>query len=345
MPVFVTNRNFKCLLGTLLCYTATAFAAGTPAINVKTVSYKDVAFYPEHNTAAEVIARHDSKVSAEISAVVLDVNHDTGDRVNAGDSVVTLDCRTYELRLQQAQAAHDAVIAQYENAKKLFASAQKLQKQNNISQELYNQRNADASRLKAELINTKAGIENAKNDVDKCNIKAPYDGYISERFISKGEHALPGTPMFQMVTSEQGRVEAHINSFEYESFLQGSNYRYVFNGISYELTVDSILPVLDKNYRTHTARLSFAGTPAATGSHGELIWRDNKLALPSSLVVVRNRQAGVLIMNSNNAKFIPVDAYTEGHPATIELEADTQIISTGRHGLNDGDSISVVPSK
>ncbi|UCB53927.1 MAG: efflux RND transporter periplasmic adaptor subunit, partial [Thiotrichales bacterium] len=244
----------------------------------------------------------------------------------------------------QAQAAHDAVIAQLENAKKLFASAQKLQKQNNISQELYNQRNADAARLQAEAINTKAGIENAKIAVEKCNIKAPYDGYISERFISKGEHAQPGTAVFQMITSEQGRVDAHINSFEYESFLQGTDYQFVFNGIHYPLTVDTILPVLDKNYRTHTARLSFVDKPAPTGSHGELKWRDRQLALPSSLIVVREQQAGVLVANSNKATFIPLDGYIEGHPVPAELDADTRIISTGRHGLKHGDDINIVSS-
>ena len=335
-------RYCYAMLCMLLCFSTVSFAANTSAVNVKTVLYRDVAYYPEHSTAAEVIARHDSKVSAEIAAIVFDINHDTGDKVNEGDTIITLDCRIYKLQLQQAQAAHDAVIAQLENARKLFASARKLQKQNNISQEVYNQRDADAARLQAESLNTRAGIKNAEIAVDKCTIKAPFDGYISERFISKGEHAQPGTPVFQIITSEQGRVDAHINSFEYDSFLQGTDYRFIFNGTSYALEVDSILPVLDKNYRTHTARLSFGTKPAPTGSHGDLKWRDHKLALPSSLVVVRDKRAGVFIANSNTAKFIPVDDYTEGHPASIELEADTQIITTGRHGLKDGDTITVV---
>jgi RND family efflux transporter MFP subunit len=345
--------------GVALCFTMAASASGASPVNVKTVSYKDTAYYPEHNTAAEVIAKYDSNISAELTATVVSVNHDTGDRVSQGDTVISLDCRTYRLQLQQAKAAHDALNAQYENAKKLFASAQKLQKQNNISQELYNQRNADASRLKAELynqrnadasrlkaelINTKAGIEAAEIAVEKCSINAPYDGYISERFISKGELAQPGTPMFQIITSEPGHVEAYINNVEYQSFLQGNSYQFVFNDVGYDLAVDSILPVMDRNYRTHTAILSFVDDSAPTGSHGELKWSDNKLALPSSLVVVRNQQAGVFIANSTHAKFIPVESYIEGHPAFIELEAETQIISTGRHGLKDGDSITAIPS-
>ncbi|MBT8127526.1 MAG: efflux RND transporter periplasmic adaptor subunit [Gammaproteobacteria bacterium] len=329
----------------MLCIVITSYHVAADPVSVKTVRFSDVAYYPEHNTAAEVIARHDSEISAEITAVVVDVNHDTGDKVSADDIVITLDCRSFELQLQQARAAHDAVIAQLENARKLLESARLLHKQNNISQEIYNQRIADAARLQADSLNTKAGIENAKIAVEKCAIRAPYDGYISVRHISMGELVQPGIPVFQMITSEQGEVEAHINSLKYESFLQGNDFAFVFSGHRYDLRVDSILPVLDRNFRTHTARLYFVGQAAPTGSHGDLRWRDNMLALHSNLVVVRNKQAGILLVaNSDRAKFIPVDGYVEGHPVTIELDADTKIITTGRHGLKDGDAISIVPT-
>ena len=80
----ITSNNIHYLLGVALCFAITTSASGTTPVNVKTVSYKDTAYYPEHNTAAEVIAKHDSKVSAEASATVVSVNHDTGDKVNAG---------------------------------------------------------------------------------------------------------------------------------------------------------------------------------------------------------------------------------------------------------------------
>ena len=332
-----------CTFLLVLAINTNVIAAEQAAINVNTVTYADVAFYPEHSTGAEVIAINDSKVSAEISAVVTSINHDTGDEVSAGETVIALDCRTYELQLKQAKATHDAVSAQYSNAKKLFESAKKLQKQNNISKELYNQREADASRFKAETQGANAAVKNAAIAVEKCNIKAPFDGYISKRFVSKGELTQTGTAAFQIVASGSGHVEASINTFEYDSFLNGTDYRLVFKGKDYSLTVDSILPVLDKNFRTHTARLSFSVEAAPTGSHGELRWRDTKLALPSHLVVQRNGEAGVLTTNSKVVNFTPVDKYIEGHPAFIDLQADTRIITTGRHGLKHGDKIKPAP--
>ena len=339
------SRILAAPIAILLCLIMPSYSVMASPVSVKTVRYDDVAFYPVHSTAAEVIARHDSAISAEISAAVINVNHDTGDRVSEGDSIITLDCRAYELQLRQAKAAHDAVIAQLDNARKLLESARQLNKQNNISREVFDQRKADAARLQAESLNTAAGIENALIAVQNCTIKAPYDGFVRERFVSKGEYVQPGTPAFQMVTAEQGQVDAHINSFEYQSFLMGEDYAFNFDGTRYPLKVDNILPVLDQNYRTHTARLSFSKKPAPTGSHGELTWRDQKRALPSSLVVIRDNQAGVLAANSDRAEFVAVDGYVEGHPVTIELAADTRIITTGRHGLKHGDAINIVPSE
>jgi RND family efflux transporter MFP subunit len=328
----------------LICHNP-AFAADSEAgrgepVRVETVRYGDAAYYPEHSTAAEVIASNDSTLSAEIAATVENIAHDTGERVDAGDVLVTLDCRSNKLKLQQARALNDATQAQYENAQQLYASAELLQKQNNISKELYNQRLADSKRLKAETQNSQAGVEQAKLAVEKCSIKAPYDGYISERLVDAGELVQPGTPVMRLVAADRGLIEAQISTPEYDSFRDGTDHRFVYDGRSYEVTITSLLPVLDSNYRTHKTRLAFIGDAAPTGSQGTLSWKDTTLALPSNLVVKRGNRSGVLLNDDGIVEFVPVANYVEGHPATVELESDAAIITTGRFGLNAGDAVT-----
>ena len=328
----------------LVCYHP-AFAADDMSgnhepVRVQTVRYDDVAYYPEHSTAAEVIASNDSTLSAEIAATVEQIAHDTGERVDAGDVLVTLDCRNYKLQLQQALALNDATVAQYENAQKLFTSAELLQKQNNISKELYNQRLADSKRLKAETRSSKAGVEQAKIAVEKCAIKAPYDGYISERLVDAGELVQPGTPVMRLIAADRGRIEAQISTTEFDSFRDGTDHRFVHNGKSYDVTITNLLPVLDSKYRTYKARLAFIGAAAPTGSQGKLSWKDTTLSLPSNLVVKRGDRSGVLLNDDGIVEFVPVANYVEGHPATVELESDAAIITTGRFGLNAGDRVT-----
>ena len=226
--------------------------APAEAVKVTTVDYESVAFYPDHSTAAEVIALHHSKVAAEISANVLDVVHDTGEKVTSGDTIISLDCRSYELQLKQAGAAHEAAMAMYTNASKLLDSAKKLRKNNNVSEELYNQREADEARLKAEKNRTWAGIKTAELAVERCAIKAPYDGYISERFISKGELAMPGTPVFEIVIADAKVIQAEISSSEYDSFTHGNAFSYRYQGRDYPVEVRHILPMIDPQFRAQS---------------------------------------------------------------------------------------------
>lgn len=324
----------------LICHSPAFAADSHEPVKVKTVRYGDAAYYPDHSTAAEVIARNDSTLSAEIAAKVERIAHDTGERVDAGEVLVTLDCRNYQLQLQQARALHDATLAQYENAQQLFASAELLQKQNNISKELYNQRRADSKRLKAETHNSQAGVKQTKIAVENCAINAPFDGYISERLVDAGELVQPGTPVMRIIGADTGLIEAQISSPEYDSFRDGTDHRFVRNGRSYEVTITSLLPVLDSNYRTHKARLAFIGDAAPAGSQGTLMWKDSTLALPSNLVVKRGERSGVLLDDDGIVEFVPVADYVEGHPVAIELESDAEIITTGRFGLNAGDAVT-----
>ena len=327
----------------LMCH-GPAFAADSATddnapVRVQTVRYRDAAYYPEHATAAEVIASNDSILSTEIAATVEHIVHDTGERVAAGDTLVTLDCRNYRLQLQQARALYDATQAQSENAQQLYASAELLHRDNNISKELYNQRLADAKRLQAETRNSQAGVELAKIAVEKCAINAPFDGYISERLVDAGELVQPGTPVMRLVAANNGLIEARISTLEFDSFRDGTDLRFVQNGKAYAVTITSVLPVLDSTYRTHTARLAFTGEAAPTGSQGSLSWKDTALALPSNLVVTRGERSGILLYVDGKADFRPVANYVEGHPAYIKLESDAAIITTGRFGLNPGDAV------
>jgi membrane fusion protein (multidrug efflux system) len=333
------NTGIVQLVFTVLLFSPACVQADE--IQVKTVRYDEVAYQPEHSTSAQVIAKQNSQISAEITAVVIDIFFDTGERVNKGETVIALDCRSNELQLKQALAVHEAAMAQYENAKKLLESAKKLLTNNNISQELYDQRDADATRNRAETNQTWAGIKTAQLAVERCTINAPFDGYISKRMISIGELVQPGTPIFEMVIAGASEIEANISSAEYESFIAGEDFQYQYKNTTYPVEVINILPVIDPNYRTHTTRLKFTQQSAPTGSNGSLRWKDSQYAIPPNLIVLREGQNGVMLAKQGKAVFVAINNYVEGLPGIIDLEADMQIITTGRHALKNGDSISI----
>lgn len=308
---------------------------------VRTSAYADIKVNVSHTLGGVVPAAQNSAISAQISAIINAFHVDTGHKVSKGDLLVSLNCSENQLRLKQASANHKAEKVQLALAVKQFDQAKKLSKQGNISKEIYNQREAEENRLKATLENKKAAQSLTQINVDRCQIRAPYDGYITNRIASIGELTQPGTTLLQLVSKTNNIVEVKINNRLLNNFSQGKNFQFVFNNHSYPLQVEFILPVLDTITRSHTARLSFVNEPAVTGSVGKVKWQDAKSSIPSNYVISRDDKLGVLIAEDNTAKFIEIEHAYEGQPATVTLDDSAQIITKGRFSVRDGDALLI----
>jgi len=308
---------------------------------VSTVAYQDIAIHITHSLGATVPATQESNISAQISSLINTFHVDTGAEVKKGALLVSLDCQEKKLRLKQSDASVNAEQAQLSLAKTQFNQAKKLSKQGNISQELYNQREAEVSRLHATLENRKAMRSLAQLNVNRCQIKAPFSGYISHRYASIGELTQIGTHLLQLISKTNDRVEVKINHGLFNSFSHGKNHRFVLNNKAHLLQPDFILPLLDSKTRNHIARLKFINKPAITGAVGKIFWQDAARSIPSSYIVLRNNKLGILIAENNTAKFISIDSAQEGRPAKISLDADTKIIDNGRFNVQAGDNLLI----
>lgn len=326
----------------LLLISISFFAQGeNTATKVKTQSYKDIKVNVTHTLGGAVPAAQDSDISAQISAIINAFHVDTGYEVKKDDLLVSLDCRENRLKLKQAAANLKAEKVILRHAKTQFNQAKKLNKQGNISKELYNQREAEENRLKATVENKKAASSLAQISVDRCQIKAPFDGYITRRNASVGELTQSGTSLLQLVSKTNNIVEVKINNRLLNSFSQGKNHHFIFNDRSYPLHIEFILPILDTTTRNHIARLSFVSEHAITGSVGKVKWQDSISSIPSSYIVLRDKKLGILVGENNTAKFIEIRNAQEGRPATVTLSDETQIITEGRFGVKHGDALQI----
>ncbi len=316
-----------------------SFADGSK--KVKTASYSDLAVYVTHTLGSVVPAAQNSDISAQISAIINTFHVDTGSEVKQGDLLVSLDCAENLLKLKQAEALLRAEKAQLKHAITKFSQAEKLDKQGNISKELYNQRLAEESRLRAMVESRKFARQLAQINVNRCQVKAPFDGYVTRRNASIGELTRPGSSLLRLVSKTNHFVEVKINNRLLHSFTHGKNYRYIFNDKSYALKIDLVIPVMDRASRNHLARLTFVDEHAITGSVGRLQWQDTEASIPSAYIVSRDNRLGILIAENASAKFIAIDNAVEGQPAKIKLDDNTQIITRGRFNIKPGDTLLV----
>ncbi len=335
-------------LGLLLSVASVAaWGQGQPAEEgsrpVRAASFDSLAQYPQRQAPAQVLSLNDSRIEAEIAAVVESNAVRVGDRVALGEVLLELDCADTRDALEQARAAHRALAARRDFADFQLKRARSLVKGGNISDEQLHQREAEARALAAELDSAKSAEARAARDRDRCSIKAPFDAVVMERLIGVGEKAAPGKPLLHLLDVGALEVSAQVQASD-EASLQGAEtFELMLGERRYPLTLRSLLPALEPLSRSREARLEFAlaaeESAASPGASGRLLWRSARPHLPAEYLLRRKGRYGVFLLRDGQAQFHLIEGAREGSAAPLALPGETLIITEGRYTLRHGDRV------
>jgi RND family efflux transporter MFP subunit len=336
MPRFLLSTA---ILLAILAYCGLIFADDAIPVEVKPLS--KLAIFPQLKAPATVVSNNDSRISAEVSARIIDLPAKVGDTVKKGDIIARLESQYYQQALDSEEAALEALAAKIDLAKYELKHAQTLSQKQALSEQLLKQRETDLATLQANYKGQQARVKQAKDHLDKTVIRALFPGVITERPGQIGELATPGSPLLQLVDTSGMEVSAKIQARYASDVERDENLTLLCDGKDYPLTLRVITPAIDSRSRTREARLLFKDQGAMPGSYGELIWRRTMANMPAELVVRRKGKLGVFILQDKRAHFVVLPDAEEGQPAATNLAADTLIITLGRFRLHDGDPVVV----
>jgi multidrug efflux system membrane fusion protein len=68
-----------------------------------------------------------------------------------------------------------------------------------------------------------AKVDNARLDLERCTVKAPFDGYVTNLNISEGEYAKPGLPIFTLIDGRTWYVMANYKESELKAIRPGKH--------------------------------------------------------------------------------------------------------------------------
>ena len=176
----------------------------------------------------------------------------------------------------------------------------------------------------------------------KCSVKAPFKSVIRERIAQVGEITAPGAPLLHLSDLSTIEIDAKVQPRHIDSLTLNRSIIFTSDGTEFPVRIKRIVPVVNEENRNQTVRLEFIKNHAAIGSAGTIKWAADKPHAPTDLLVQRNSQLGVFILNDNQAKFFVVPGASEGSPAMINLPLDTLMIYQGQHRLQDGQAVSIV---
>mgnify|MGYP006137099383 CR=1 FL=1 len=145
-----------------------------------------------------VISRQNAPISAEQTGVLLWVE-EVGTQVKKGQLLANIDNRHLKIQLAQQQAQvkqHEADVDYLTKQKRRLST---LSQKNNTSISDFERVTKDLTIANNEVIALEMQVKQTELAIEKTQIKAPFTGNISQRFVNVGELITQGRPLVQLV--------------------------------------------------------------------------------------------------------------------------------------------------
>lgn len=294
----------------------------------------EVAIQPERTAQAQVVSLNTTRMSAEIAAPIQALPVEPGQVIRRGEVLARLDCRDHEIAARRAESQLEAGLARARLASLQLERAQHLLKENFISRDLLDSRQAEHDAARAAVAVERSALEAARRQVEKCVVRAPFPAIVTERLAQVGEMASPGSPLVALIDTSRIEVRAEVQAADTSSLMTARDIRFSLDGENYPVRLTRLSPAIEPTTRLRQARLRFSARSAPVGASGRLVWRDGVPHLPAELLVRRGGQLGVYTETGGRPRFHPLPAAQEGRPARADgLTLDSRIVVRGQGAL------------
>lgn len=174
------------------------------AVSVLTVTEKSVRTWSEFSGRLQAVDL--AEIRPEVSGRITEIKFEDGQTVSAGDVLLVIDPRTYEVAVAKAQADLSSARTNAEFAKTEFERAQELIKTQAIPQRVYDERSNTNQMAQASVLAAQANLEQAQIALDHANVKAPISGRVSRAEITVGNLVNAGfsAPLLTTIVSNNG---------------------------------------------------------------------------------------------------------------------------------------------
>ena len=194
----------------------------SPAIEVtlSTPSAADSTFIA---ASGKIEAVQNANLSTRMMGYVTDTYVNVGDKVSKGQLLLRINSADISAQSAQVSASITEAKAAFKNAENDYNRFKTLYEQNSASQKEMDDITANYEMAKARL----EAANQMKNQVNAqlaySNIKAPFSGVITGKFINKGDMANPGMPLISIETPGKFQVTALVPESEITKIKEGTS--------------------------------------------------------------------------------------------------------------------------
>jgi len=149
---------------------------------------------------------------AEVSAVVLAVLKENGDPVKRGDLLVRLDQTSIRDSLMSAEASMSAAAQAYEQAQRQFERMAKLRETGVVSTQQVEDVEVRRNTAQSDREAARTRVVTARQMLARTEVRAPFDGIVSDRKVSAGDTAQIGKELLKVIDPSSLRFEGFVSA-------------------------------------------------------------------------------------------------------------------------------------
>ena len=156
-----------------------------PRVTVALPVHQQVTRYIE--STGHTAAVNTTNLVARVQGFVQEINYQAGDFVKEGATLFTIEPEPYQLKLEQAKAAEAGAQAALKQAEAEYERQSDLASRAVASKAALDNATANRDSAQARLKQAQVDTAQAALNLSYTQVKAPFDGYVTARLVSKGE--------------------------------------------------------------------------------------------------------------------------------------------------------------
>ena len=340
-----------CALGLFACG-GEALDEGPKATPVTITPVVTMELEDRIEATGQLVAQEHAEIAAEVGGQVTEILVEEGRSVRAGDVVLRIDPERRNLERDSARARVDETRAALREQERNYRRVAELRERGVASDEQRDQADTAQKLARSRLAAAEAELGVLERALRDASVMAPFDGFVAQRFVSRGEYVAPANKLFELVALDPIEVEFYLPEVDSSRVATGQTVDVrvaPFPDESFDGQVTVVSPVIDPRSRTLRVKAQIAN-PEGRLRPGLFARIDLGVALRPDVPMVLEeailrRAEGAIVFRSvdgNRVERVAVETgvHYAGHVEVVKgLAPGDQVVSRGGDRLSDGQTV------
>jgi len=290
-----------------------------------------------------------SRLASESEGLITKLYFDEGDYVKQGQLLLEIDTQILNANIKATKASIKEVEFSLERARLDFKRYEVLLAKQSVSRQKYDEFYFQKMELEQKLLALVSSLQAQNISKSKKSLRAPFNGYISQRSVQVGEWLKEGTQIALLINPDKVDITIHLPSSYIRTITHNKTVTVSINDKAYEARVIGALLSGNEKTRTFPLRLRLLPTKEIFFDGMQARLSLEKSSTPNVLLVSRDgliKRFGkdvVFIVKENKAVMVPVKIIGfEGSNVALfapELKEGDLVITKGNERIRPNQAI------